>query len=270
MGGNMFDDTSSVTLDRLNSSWDAIVSKIKGWGGLDVTMLGSTGKKQLMSDIDVGVVFDAGRDVLFRNASTALGHGNAKRGGNRTVHAKIYVCDVPCQLDVIVGNTSYLKWSMFGTSDISDHDHFSPVKGFARNLFLNAVTRESAHVVFPQERVQERRTRHTVDFSVGLHKVEQERVSGPRPWVVKEREFISDDPATIVQTIFGHPVPVHETLTLEGVVRQVKSSDLLVDVLDNIFETYIDEVAAILVKRPYILGPDANSSLKYIRETCRR
>jgi hypothetical protein len=236
-------------------------------GVTEIEFVGSTGKKQVMGDVDVAGRFDGTRDELFDLAATLYGRDHVAKVGPSIVSMKIDgYSPTPFQVDVMLGNPNYLKWARYGPSTMQDHPEFSPVKGRARNLLFNIITRFAAGKNFPGAQQSEtERTRYTVDWDRGLWKVVQTKTgkSGKpvKNWQDVERTMISDDPDVIVQKILGKGHKAENLRKLEDLIAAIKKSPELRDVKDDILGAFVQELPNYGDK----LGANVEGIIKYIQ-----
>lgn len=272
-GGHAFDDIKPIALNDFNAIWPKLKSDLELLGVTDVEPVGSTGKKQLMGDVDLAVAFEGGPSELFNAASTFFGSKNVTKVGGTVVSVR-YENNrtAPFQVDLMYGKPSYLKWSRFGTSTIEGHKDASPVKGVARNVLLNAINRHAAAIVFPGKQTELDRIRYNVDFDKGLYKVIQTKrakLPGKPPtkdWKTLDRELVTDDPDEIAKIMFGDKVTSDKLRRFEDVVAALKSSPKLKKIAPAILSEFTSELGDLVAKTPHMLGDDPDSVLAYVNK----
>lgn len=266
-GGGSFDDIQPISLEDFKHVWPVLEADLEMLGLTDIEPVGTTGKKQLMGDVDVAGRFEGGAPALFDAAERVFGKGNVKKGGGSVVSIR-YEMDVPAfQVDVMVGDPKYLRWSRYGPSPTQGHPEFSPAKGMFRNLLFNIITRFAAGKNFPGAQQSEtERTRYTVDWDRGLWKVVQSKHNVRDPstplkgWKDVKRDLVTDDPDKLVQYIFGKGHKAEGLRKLEDVVAAIKKSPELRDVKADIFGAFIEELPKYAEK----LGGNSEGIIDYI------
>jgi hypothetical protein len=266
-GAGSFDDINPISMADFKHVWPALEADLEMLGLTDIEPIGTTGKKQLMGDVDVAGRFEGGAPALFGAAEQVFGKGNVRKGGGSVVSIR-YEMDVPAfQVDVMVGDPKYLRWSRYGPSTTQGHPEFSPVKGLARNLLFNIITRFTAGRDFPgAQQSDTERTRYTVDWDRGLWKVVQTKRparAGGKPnkgWRDVDRKLVTDDPDKLVQHLFGKGFRAEGLRKLEDVVAAIKESPALRGVRDDILGTFVKELPNYGEK----LGGDAEGVIDYV------
>lgn len=275
-GGHAFDEVSPITLDELKTSWPHIKKDLITLGCKNVEFIGSTGKKSIMGDIDLAATTDLTQEELFQKAKNVFGSDSAKKVGSNivTITYPIYDNSVlvkHVQVDVMIGNTDYLKWSRFGTSTDPKHKDFSLAKGVVRNVLLNVVNRYAADLVFPGQQTELDRTKYIVDFDKGLYKVTQTRrnkiESKPptKDWKTLSRTFVTDKPEKIAKIIFGKNIKANDLKKFEDVVDAIKKSYNLEIVANDIFTSFVKEIKEFVDKNAGALGPNPEEVISYIK-----
>ena len=265
-GGGM-EGAEPITMADFKRAWPRVQQDLDQMGVTDIEFVGTTGKKQVMGDIDVAGKFDGTRDELFDLAATLYGRDHVAKVGPSIVSMRIDgYAPAPFQVDVMLGNPKYLKWARYGPSNIQGHPEFSPVKGLARNLLFNIITRFAAGKNFPGAQQSEtERTRYTVDWDRGLWKVVQSKTgkSGKpvKNWQDVERKFITDDPDKIVQVVLGKGHKAENLRKLEDLIVAIKKSPELRDVKDDILGAFVQELPNYGDK----LGANVEGIIKYIQ-----
>jgi hypothetical protein len=269
-GGHAFSDVKPVTLEDFEEVWPQLRSDVEAMGATDVEHVGSTGKKPVMGDIDLAIKFDGNFDDLFHAAKTYFGDKNVMKVGGSVVSIRYGIDDEPFQVDLMMGNPTYLRWSRFGTSTTQGHPDYSPVKGVVRNVLLNAINRETASMTFPGKQSELERVRYSIDFDRGLFKVIQtKRGKDPdekplKNWKTVNRTFVSDDPDVIVGMMFGDNVVADDVRTFEGLVAALRGSRQLRQVAPMILNNFTQEIRDLVLKTPEMLGDDPKRVLSYI------
>lgn len=281
-GGHAFKDVKPVSLDDFKQTWLSLKDDLKTLGCTNIEPVGSTGKKQVMGDIDVAAEYLGTRDELFDMATDMFGAGSTQKVGPNIVSIRypIYVgqaaTDDHVQVDVMLGKSSYLKWARFGTSTLRGHEDESPVKGVVRNVLLNVINRFTADELFPGEQSDLDRTRYSVDFDKGLFKVKQtkrNRTPGAAPlknWRTVDREFITDDPDDIAQVMFGRGTSARDLRRFEDVIDALKRSKTLARVAPAVLSSFAGEIRELVSKSPHVLGSDPDAVLDYIDSVVER
>jgi len=281
-GGHAFTDVGPISLDTLKTTWPYIEDDLGLLGLKDVNPIGTTWKKDPMSDIDLVAVFDGQRDELYSRAIDMFGEKNVRKVGANIVSLSypIYNADsVPqdehVQVDIMLGKPSYITWSRYGPSPIKGHKAYSRLKGVMRNKLLNVITRDIADYTFPGEQHEFERVRYAIDFDHGLFIIKQSRLGTvnkrtgvPRvlkTWRTVERKYVTDDPEKIVSIIFGKGIHASDIHSVEDIVHAIKNSPKLAHDLNKIMHTFVSEIERTVVKNPAILGSDPDAAMTYIK-----
>lgn len=274
-GGRMF-DTQPIPLSVFKQIWPSLRSDVLSLGVDSVEQIGSTGKKNLMGDIDLAVSFDGQRDELYDRAVEKFGEEFVSKVGSNIVTVMYPFDDGFVQVDLMMGNLNYLKWSRFGTSNIESHEHFSPLKGVARNILFAVINRYLSRVAFPEEEQSKLdRVKYNVDFDRGFYRVVQTRRNkkpGKPPtkaWKTVEKELVSDDPDEIARVMFGDQVSSKDLLRFEDVVEALYESPVLSKYATEILRKFSEEMREILSKNPSYLGSDPDAAMSYINDLVR-
>jgi hypothetical protein len=274
-GGHAFSDVKPISIDDLGDTFERVKEDLTTMGCTSIEFIGSTGKKTIMNDIDLAIECDNSRDELFAMASDLLGSDSVTKSGSNTISMRypIYshgtITSDYVQIDVMLGKTSYLKWSRFGTSTMPGHKDESPVKGVARNILLAVVNRFIAGKLFGGKQTELDRVRYNIDYDNGLYKVVQTRkgLTPTKPlknWKTIDREFISDDPDVIAAIMFGKGTKASDLTKIEDTIKAIKRSPLLKDVANEILTTFASELRDSVSKTPHLLGDNPESTLDYV------
>lgn len=277
-GGHAFDDVRQISLVDFKTTWPHIKDDLGTLGCTKVEFVGTTGKKPVMGDIDLAVEFPGTRDELFDMAQDMLGDGSAEKVGPNIVSLRypVYSSDGSqtgdhVQVDLMLGKTSYLTWSRFGTSPVQGHVDYSPAKGVVRNVLLNVINRFAANELFPGKQTELDRTRYTLDWDRGLFKVvqtkrnkDQKKKEPLKNWRDLKRELISDDPDAIAQTLFGKGTNASDLRRFEDVVAALRKSPRLKGLSQEILSSFVNEMRDLVAKTPHMLGNDPDEVLDYI------
>jgi hypothetical protein len=174
-GGKAFDKARPIKIDDYGETLSSLRHDLEDLGASRIEPIGSTGKKQLMGDIDVAVEFDGGAAELFDLASAVFGSENVKKVGGNVVSVlyPVHSTRQHVQVDLMVGDVGYLSWARAGSSTTKGHPDYSAVKGVVRNLLLNTISRFVSERVFTGKTTQLDRTRYAIDFDRGLFKIVQ-------------------------------------------------------------------------------------------------
>jgi hypothetical protein len=270
-GGGM-EGAEPITLADFKRAWPTVKQDLDQMGVTDITFVGTTGKKNVMGDVDVAGRFDGTRDELFDLAASLYGRDHVAKVGPSIVSMRIDgYAPKPFQVDVMLGNPSYLKWARYAPSNIEGHLEFSPVKGLARNLLFNIITRFAAGKNFPGvQQSDTERTRYTVDWDRGLWKVVQTKRAAKgnkvnKEWRTLDRTMVSDDPDVIVQKILGKGHRAENLRKLEDVIAAIKKSPELRDVKNDILGSFAKELPEYGDK----LGTNVEGIISYVRRLIR-
>ena len=269
-GGGSFNDVKPISLGDFEHIWVVLEADLEMLGCTDIETIGSTGKKPVMGDIDVAAKFEGGAPALFDAAIKVFGKDSVKRVGGNVVSVR-YLTDVqPVQVDIMVGDPTYMRWGRAGASSIKGHPDYSPVKGVGRNILLNVINRWVTQSMLPGKQNETDRTRYAIDFDRGLFKVTQTKRNAKDPnklnkdWKDVNRELVSDDPDAIVELMFGPGTKASNLKTFDGVVTALKKSPKLKKHAREILETFADEMHEMVAKNPDMLGDNGEEVLDYI------
>lgn len=281
-GGHAFSNVKPIALDDFKATWPHVKEDLMTLGCTKVEFIGTTGKKPIMGDVDLAVEFPGERDELYELAQDMFGADAVAKVGPTIVTISYPVHDSEgglngdhVQVDAMMGKTSYLKWSRFGTSPTQGHADYSPVKGVVRNVLINVINRFTAEKTFPGKQSELDRTRYSVDWDKGLFKVVQtKRNKDPKKkplenWRTVEREHITDDPDDIASFMFGKGTTAHDIRTFEGLVKALKKSPHLKSMSREILTSFASEMRELVEKTPHALGDNPEQSLDYIDQTAK-
>jgi hypothetical protein len=264
-GGHAFDNVTTLFLDDFNSTFAAIKSDLQAIGCTNVIPIGSSGKKQLMGDLDVAADFDGDRGTLFKLAQQKFGVDTVKSLGSNIVSISYpIVTNDPnrlgdrVQVDVMLGKTSFLAWGKYGTSTNEKHKDFSRLKGAARNILFNSITRVIAEIDFPGQQDEWDRLRYMLDSDIGLQKVHQTRrnkaSSVPlKAWKTVSRDVVSDDPNAIVKMIFGDEFNAFDITTFEKTVDVMYTSRRVAPYANKILDDFYMGLGDLVKSRPELI-----------------
>jgi len=181
-GGNVFPNTSALLYDDYQATWSAIVNDLKALGCKNIHPIGTTGKKQVMNDLDIAAEFEGGRTACYDAAQRYFGTDIVKSIGSNIVCLNYPIVTSNqdrlgqrVQVDVMIGKSSFLQWGKYGTTPNQKHADYSRIKGAARNILFNSITTTLADVHFPHEQSQFNRVRYIIDSDLGMRKMTQTR-----------------------------------------------------------------------------------------------
>jgi hypothetical protein len=275
-GGDAFDDVEPISLEDLNNTWSSIQDDLTSLGCHDIKMIGSTGKKAISGDVDLAAECDISRDELFDEVSNLYGVDSVRKVGSNIVSIRYPVKTSSgkltgkfAQVDVMIGKTSYLSWSRFGTTPEKGHKDYSSVKGVVRNMLFSNINRALAGKTFPGIQTDLDRTLYVVDFDLGLFKVSQtKRSKDPskplKSWKTLDKEFISDDPEKIVKTMFGKEYNASSLRRFEDVVDAIQTSSVLKPMARQIMAEFLSNIKEFASKRPHAIGENPQETIAYI------
>lgn len=273
-GGHAFDSVRPISIEDFKAIWPTLVQDLQDMGCKNVAPVGSTGKKPIMGDIDVAVEFDGTREELFSYVSDMFGAESVDKVGSNIISISYPLSGtssgVNVQVDVMIGNVSYLTWSRFGTSPTKGHKDYSGVKGVVRNILLNVINRFASTLEFRDATQDDLdRTRYVVDFDKGLYKVVQtKRGKDPKKplkdWKTLSREFVTDDPNTITTVMFGKGFKSSDIAKFEDLVEVLRRSKLRA-MADKILSAFVVEVREQAAQRPEMFGDNVNAMLNYVK-----
>jgi hypothetical protein len=258
-------NVNPITLADFKHVWPVLEADLEMIGLTDIELVGSTGKKPVMGDVDVAGRCKDGRDGLYARAVKVFGEDSVtKIGGN--IVSIVYLQDVPAfQVDVMVGDPKYLRWARFGSSQDPHHPDFSPVKSSARNVLLNIITRFMSQAKLPYSELD--RVRWSIDFDKGLYEVTQTKRGKKgrvlKDWKTTERYLMTSDPDRIARWMFGKGVATANTTTFEGIVGALFQS-MWREQAPEILRTFAVEIRDLAGKVPHMLGDEPEKVLAYI------
>lgn len=261
-----FDEIKPITLEHFKEVWPQLSCDLTAIGFTDLEFIGSTGKVPVMGDVDIAARWSGTMDEAYAKTARYFGPVYVRRvGGNiLSVYAWRGHPD-PFQVDIMVGDPMYLRWSRFGSSQDPHHPDFSPVKSAARNVLLNIITRFMSRDKLPYTELD--RVRWSIDFDKGLYEVTQTRrgKSGKvlKSWKTTERYLMTSDPDRIVKWMFGKSIATDNTLTFEGIVGALFQSSLK-EQAPQILQTFASEIRDLVGEVPHVLGDEPESVLDYI------
>lgn len=266
MSGNMFNNVSPITLEELSKSWPHLYTKLLLAGFDRITEVGTTWKKPVMGDVDLAASTKHSIDHVLWNMRATFGEENVKRGaGNLISCAHAFVLGRLTQVDVFVGDVTYLSWSRFGPSPEQLHPHFSRVKGIVRNVFLNTFLRETTS--FYHDDLN--RNRDIIDFDKGLMNIRQTKNGQEgkqlKRWKTQCSMFLMTNPDKIVEQIFGVGNSQF-ALTFEGclaLAREEKRCPLA-----PLRDVFVSDLQEILATNSAALGDDPKGTIEFVRDLC--
>jgi hypothetical protein len=272
-GGNAFDDVSQISLADFNKVWPKIERDILELGCTNISFIGTTGKKHIMGDIDLAAEFDAPFEDLLHSAQSYFGDVNVKKVGSNIVTIRYpYKSENKekfVQVDLMIGDSKYLKWARFGTSNIEGHKDYSPLKGVARNILLNTINNELSDKLIGKNSSETERVKFAIDFDRGLFKVTQTKISAKgnklKDWQTINREFMSKDPNIIAQVMFGKDISADDIRKFEDLVDVTKKSIHTSKLAKSIFDKFLIGLENAISKKSDLLGHDTESAVKYIK-----
>jgi hypothetical protein len=229
MSGNAFNDITPVTMQE----WTALQYTLP----VDLSLnkwcpVGSTGLVPVMGDIDIAVEDPEGRSGVEKRLQNRF---QTIKMGNDVLSIKYPLCDRWIQVDLMIGDLKFLKWSRAGSSD-------PRVKAASRAILLNAALREINLISHHYDR----RVRFLLDFGRGLYQAKQ--VITKEHWRTTSKNFITNDPKQIVEFIFGTD-DVDKTMTFEQCISLAK-----VCFEPNLLKNLKRELIDLNETRPKMLG----------------
>jgi hypothetical protein len=252
-GGHALSGMQPVPLKAFSNEYANLVNFLKQLGANNIVPLGSTGKKELMGDIDLGIETDISIEDFQKRLEDAIGTDKVTR--NVTVVSFAHDFEgIVGQVDLMFGNTKYLSWSRAGTDPRK-----TPFKGVARNLLLNILAKTLSEMVFEKESNDVLKKRYIVDMDKGLFvntQTKQSKDGKPlKDWKNVDRKFVTDVPQEIVSVLLGEDFTVEDTLTFDDLVSAIKRSKLINKQANAIVRQFVDSIRNTATKRPDILGP---------------
>ena len=133
MGGNAFTDTKPITLEEFINLMPVLQIELDILGASRVIGIGSTGKVDVMGDIDLAVEHPKGRDFLCEHLGKLYGEHSVKKYGSRQLSVRYPNIDDTryVQLDMIVGppgSSGWLWWAHYSPG-------MAPIKGRASGIW---------------------------------------------------------------------------------------------------------------------------------------
>lgn len=244
MSGQLFPDVGPITHPEWKFYALVIIHDVLMTGAEEVIPVGSMEFDRIHGDIDLAVKHPGGRAGVTQ---AFKGRFQLKESGNDLVSVRYPLERLRwVQLDLMVGNPSFLRWSRAGSSN-------PEFTGADRAVLLNAILRREA---IPDAVV---RTRYALDFGSGLYVIQQTRKGAKgnllKEWKTYERKLLSDDPQKIVAQVFGSNASVKNTQSLEGLVATFKESDKYTsEQKARVFTAYRDEMQELVKKNPQAHG----------------
>lgn len=258
MSGHLFTDTSTLTGREWKAIHNDIAELVLKTGANEVVPVGSAataGDDTVMGDIDLAVQHPGGRAVLIAALQKRF---DIKVTGKDLASVR-YPLDAHrwVQLDLMVGNPKFLQWSRAGASP--EHPD---IKGSARALLLNAITRLYAELyLFEGSNVYDRE-RYVLDFGSGYYLVNQTRLGKKgnvlKSWKTVKSKFVTDSPTEIVDHLFrpvGTATPA-QTRHFVGVVEAFNASTIYLsnEMRAIAYRQLWDELVALDAKSPGMFG----------------
>lgn len=272
--GLAFTNVCSITQDQYHWTAPHIIDDIKKLGAMDIQPVGSTGKKKVMSDIDV-VVEHYDDEKLHAALVESLGKQNVRKvGRNTSIRYPIFDENGPTnkyvQVDLMLGEANFVSWARFGTTPEEDHPDYSRVKGAFRNLLLNkTLSIISSHQPLLESTSAGNRKRLALDFDRGLYLIEQTRIGKRKEilknWKTTKRDFISSDPDDIAYRIFGEEFDKSNTRTFEEVLHAVLTSEHTSFCSEAIVKGFLEDVEMYAEKNSKMFNGDPWETVDYIR-----
>lgn len=280
-GGHAFNNVKPIKLSVFKSTYPTMIEDLQDLGLKKITPIGTTGKKELMGDVDLAAEYEGGRDELFSQAVDVFSVQNVKKVGSNivTISYPTLMNGVETgervQVDVMLGDTNYMSWSRYGPSQMKDDPGYSPIKGVVRNVLLSTVLTTLAHEQFPDQQDEYTQVKYVVDFDKGLYKVKKSRAGAldsstglPRvlkTWRAVERELITSDPNEIVEIMFGDDYTTSDIARIEDLIDVIKHSDKTSHYSNEILSKFNAEIEELMRKNPNTYVGDLEQTLDYIR-----
>ena len=265
-GGGSFDNAEQISLEEYQDTLPDLKRDLEALGAAHVEPIGSTGKKQLMGDLDFAVEFDGGAAELFDLARAAFGPENVKKTGGSVVSVLYPVqsngrlTGAMVQVDLMVGNVSYVSWARSGSSTIKHHVDFSAVKGVIKNLLLNVIARFASRKLLEQPDDPLERRRYAFDFDRGLflqHQTKHSKRGGTLTnWKTLSAEMVTDDPDEIIEVLLGLPAAASAARTVESLIKLVRRSPTLKSQAEELLDEFVISLQDTAERDPRLLGPN--------------
>lgn len=250
VSGLLFDNVEPITIDELMALRLRLYATLNRAGVSSVAMVGSTGLKPMMGDIDLAVEHPKSRDDLFETLQESF---QARKVGNDLVSIK-YPLDKErwVQVDLMVGSIPFLTWSRAGSLD-------EGIKNASRALLMNTILRfASEHIPVTWENPLYDRTRYALDFGSGLYVIDQTRRGKTgimlKEWKTLSRTFVSAEPQAILELMFGSG-DVENSYSFSGIVNALKASSIWApETRNQVFAAFIAELKALDRRHPGAYG----------------
>lgn len=256
MGGNAFGHVKPIDINTYNHSSEVLFKHLNQIGFSDIKVVGSTGKKRVMGDLDYAARPTCDVEKIVKQACGLFGQTNVKKSGGSTVSIaypfpNLLTRDFTyVQVDVMMGDPHFLEWSRWGSSNDPSHHDFSLVKGSVRNVFLGTVMWWVTRELLPEEQGELDRVRYVLDYDHGLQKLWQtlrnKRDDRPpnKNWRTTDREQLSSDPDYICKFITGESdTSSVQMLTLRSIVKCLRTSKRFCDKTDAIIDDFCERLA---------------------------
>lgn len=201
MGGNAFMNVKPVSLEHLQIIWPKILKTLKQFDCSNIIPIGTTFQKDVMGDIDIAVKHYS-KERLYQSLIKHFDRKNVCLIGGSTISI---VYD-SCQVDITVGNPSYLWWSRCGTQQRDPTmDNFSMFKGTLRQIFFNTILKSISSLLFKTTEVD--RECYSLDLDCGLFLTQQTKRGATentlKKWKSLDRDFLTDDITKICSVIYN-------------------------------------------------------------------
>lgn len=263
-GGHALPDMQPVPLELFKNEYPSLTQLLKDIGADKIVPIGSTGKKELMGDIDLAIETELSIEEFQQRLEDLIGKNNVTRNATVISFAHDFG-GIKSQVDLMFGKTDYLSWSRAGTDPRK-----TPFKGVARNILLNILTKVLSERVFEKDNSEFVSKRYTVDLDKGLYVITRTKYgkSGKvtSNWNTKEKEFITDNPEEIVSILLGKNFTSKDTLTFEDLVSSIRTSPLVKDKADVIIQDFIQDIIYSNEKRTGILGPNTEQLILKLKK----
>ena len=265
--GNAVPNVSSITLEELKPTMHMLIEDLHDVGVKNIEPIGSTGKADVMSDVDLTGTFDEGRDVLYGYLVDMFGRENVRRYAAETI---TFAYPIKCegmekkhvQVDLMLGEPTFIKWARY--APLANE---SMVKGVIRNMLFNTafrITSENVHGM--------NRTRIAIDFERGLYRINQTlqgKTTVLKEWKTLERRFLTSEPSQIVCTLLGKDYHDEECVTFECLVKALYESNVTCHLAPRIMKAFVEEIE-LLPLDSKALGSEPIETIQYIRNVANR
>jgi hypothetical protein len=239
--GKLFKDTGTVTRENIEKVIKLVKKTIGKKEG--IAPLGTTGKKAVSGDVDLGVdESKIKREPAVNKMTKAFGDGK-KVGPDQVSFSVPYGGKANAQVDLMFG--SNLEWVQFAYYA----DPESKYKGVVRTILLTSVTAAmnepgTDHFEYDENGELTIRAGRTVELTKGMKRIFQYRPKKKTgegylktmksipidkfkdmfPDVeIKGDDVIIDDPKTVVQILFGKDTLTDDVRTAEQVLNLIKT-----------------------------------------------